>query len=255
MSLYSWDRYSVPALSREENSVIYMGKIFIYLNYAECFTLKNRCLKFKTECLHDVCIRFTTSSKYIDMKSYVLTGKYTSMNLPTLMKKVAVFISFIVLFSCENKKAVKLRQIIDRQEKQSFSMLVGEKGLESKKLNYLIAHEYDSALTVVDQQEAEFNKIIKDLEKAKTEGISKGKELQQTSLNYYTAIKNLYIFSRQEIELEKLSRNGKGAEADSAQSRLLNLYREKKHLYEKVYQSENDFYKTLEIFQKENKLK
>lgn len=157
------------------------------------------------------------------------------------MKKVAVFISFIVLFSCENKKAVKLRQLIDQQEKQSFSMLVGQKGLESKKLNYLIAYEYDSALAVVDQQEAEFNKIIKDLEKAKTEGISKGKELQQTSISYYTAIKNLYLFSRQEIELEKLSRNGKGAEADSAQRRLLNLYREKKHLYEKVYQSENDF--------------
>ncbi|WP_131724361.1 hypothetical protein [Chryseobacterium indologenes] len=171
------------------------------------------------------------------------------------IKWLAGIAVFLLLLSCSDKKAAELRRIIDKQEKQSFSMLVGEKGLESKKLNYLIAHEYDSALAVVDQQEAEFNKIIRNLEKATTEGISQGKELQQTSVNYYTAIKNLYLFSRQEIELEKLSRNGKGAEVDSAQNRLLGLYREKKKLYEKVYQSENDFYKTLETFHKENKLK
>ncbi|MDR6922628.1 hypothetical protein [Chryseobacterium sp. 2987] len=189
------------------------------------------------------------------MKSYILTGKYTSISLRAFIKKTAAFIIFIVLFSCENKKAVKLRQIIDRQEKQSFRMLVGEKGLEEKKLNYLIAHEYDSALAVVDQQEAEFNKIIGDIQKANTDGVSQGKELQHTSVNYYTAIKNLYLFSKQEIESEKLIRNGKRAEADSAMKRIEFLYREKKQLYDKVFQSENDFYKTRQTFLKENKLK
>lgn len=162
---------------------------------------------------------------------------------------------FLIICACSNKRAVELNDIIDRQEKQSFNMLLGEKGLESQKLNHLIARHYDRALAVIDQQEAEFNRIIKSVEKINTDGISNGKEVQQTSVNYYTSLKNLYLFSRQEIQQEKLSRSTNNKEADAAQRKLADLYREKQQLYQKVYQSEDEFYRTLKIFQEENKLK
>lgn len=163
--------------------------------------------------------------------------------------------AFLIFSACSNKKAAELSRIVDRQEKQSFNMLLGEKGLESQKLNHLIARHYDRALAVIDQQETEFNRIIRTIENVNTKGISNGKEVQQTSVNYYTALKNLYLFSRQEIQQEKLSRSMNNAEADAAQRKLADLYREKQQLYQKVYQSEDEFYRTLKIFQEENRLK
>ncbi|HBV17085.1 hypothetical protein [Chryseobacterium carnipullorum] len=113
-------------------------------------------------------------------------------------------------------------------------MLIGEKGFESVKLDDLIAHNYTKALYIIDKEEAEFNTIIKDIEKVNTDGIQKGKEVQQAAVDYYSVMKDLFMFSRQEIEQEKLMRYSKSEkEIRSAQEKMLELGREKKYISER----------------------
>lgn len=135
-------------------------------------------------------------------------------------------------------------------------MLIGEKGFESVKLDDLIAHDYTKALYIIDKEEAEFNTIIKDIEKANTEGIQKGKEVQQAAVNYYSVMKDLFMFSRQEIEQEKLMRYSKSEkEIRSAQEKMLELGREKQKLYQKVFKADEKLFTIRRQFESENQLK
>lgn len=128
--------------------------------------------------------------------------------------------------------------------------MTGEKGSEQAKLNYLIAHDYKNALITTDKQEVEFNRIIKDIENADTEGISMGKELQKAAIEYYTVLKILYTFSRKEIQNEELTRNP--IKKEKIKDRTLELAYEKQQLYQNVYISDKKLYTTLKQFEREN---
>ncbi|PIF45906.1 hypothetical protein CLU96_2921 [Chryseobacterium sp. 52] len=162
----------------------------------------------------------------------------------------------VFLQSCSNKKAEDIQTILDKKESRTSAMLIGEKGFESKKLEYLIAHDYTKALYIIDKEEIEFNTIIKDIEKMDTEGIEKGKEVQQAAAGYYMALKDLFMFSRKEIEQEKLMRYGKEEkEIRAAQDKMLELGREKQHLYQKVFKADEKLFTARRYFESENKLK
>ncbi|KMQ61622.1 hypothetical protein ACM46_16660 [Chryseobacterium angstadtii] len=177
-----------------------------------------------------------------------------------MIRKISITLLIIILVSavfqsCSNKKAENFQEILTKKEAQMTAMLIGEKGFESVKLDYLIAHDYTKALYITDQEEKEFNTIIKEIEMADIEGVQKGKETQQAVLNYYKALKDLFLFSRKEIEQEKLMRYSKDdKEIRAAQDRRLELGYEKQELYQKVFKADEKFFTVKKQFEEENNL-
>jgi len=169
---------------------------------------------------------------------------------------VLIILGMTLLHSCNNKKAEDLQSILTKKESQTSGMLIGEKGFESAKLDYLIAHDYTKALYIIDKEEAEFNRTIKDIEKVDTEGIKNGKEVKQAAVSYYVVLKELFMFSRKEIEQEKLMRYSKDEKViRAAQDKMLELGREKQKLYQKVFQADEKLFTIKRQFESENQLK
>ncbi|KXH84329.1 hypothetical protein [Chryseobacterium kwangjuense] len=161
-----------------------------------------------------------------------------------------------VFYSCTNKKATDLKELLEKKESQVTAMVIGEKGLESIKLNHLIAHDYSKALDIVSKEETEFNRVIQDIKNADTEGVNKGKEVQQATVDYYTLLKELFVLSREEIEQEKIMRYGKeDKQIRAAQDRRLELYREKQQLYQKVFKADEKLFNTRIEFEAGNNIK
>ncbi|HCA09686.1 hypothetical protein [Chryseobacterium sp.] len=171
--------------------------------------------------------------------------------------KVLLMIAVMALLhSCSNKKAEDLQSVLNKKESQTSGMLIDEKGFESAKLDYLIAHDYTKALYIIDKEEAEFNSIIKDIEKVDTDGIKKGKEVKQAAVGYYVVLKELFMFSRKEIKEEKLMRYSKDEKVIRAsQDKMLELGREKQKLYQKVFKADEKLFTLQRQFESENQLK
>lgn len=161
-----------------------------------------------------------------------------------------------VFYSCTNKKATDLKELLEKKESQVTAMVIGEKGLESVKLNHLIAYDYPKALDIISKEETEFNQVIKDIKNADTEGVKKGKEVQQAAADYYTLLKELFVFSREEIEQEKIMRYRKDdKQIRAAQDRRLELGREKQQLYQEVFKADEKLFNTQIEFEAENNIK
>ncbi|MGG5207660.1 hypothetical protein ACQWU4_01845 [Chryseobacterium sp. MIQD13] len=178
------------------------------------------------------------------------------MKYKTFIKSLLTASAFMLVYACTDKKAADFKEVLAKKESQATDMLLSEKGLESAKLNYLIAYDYPKALNIIDKEEIEFNNIIKDIEKVNTAGISKGQEIQQAEINYYTALKDLYIFSRKEIEQEKQTKE----EKDEQKIRIsldkrYELALEKQKLYQKVYKADEQRFSAQKQFESENNLK
>lgn len=168
----------------------------------------------------------------------------------------SVVLILTVFYSCTNKKATHLNELLEKKESQVTAMLIGEKGLESIKLNHLIAYDYSKALDIVSKEETEFNRVIQDIRNADTEGVKKGKEVQKAAVDYYTLLKDLFVFSREEIEQEKIMRYGKeDKQIRAAQDRRLELGHEKQQLYQKVFKADEQLFKTQIEFETENNIK
>ncbi|MDR2274587.1 MAG: hypothetical protein LBF27_27015 [Sphingobacterium sp.] len=173
-----------------------------------------------------------------------------------VLKNIFIIISALtVLSSCSNKKAETFDALLSSKEAQAFSMLAGENGLETIKLNQLIAQKYDQALHTIDKQELAFDSIMIDIEKANITELAKGKEVQLEAINYYRTLKDLFMFSRQEIEQEKLLHNGTKEQQYAAQDQLLVLARQKQVCYQQVYKSSEKLYSKRKQFEAENGLK
>ncbi|WP_293957446.1 MULTISPECIES: hypothetical protein [unclassified Sphingobacterium] len=176
------------------------------------------------------------------------------------LKKISIVsfavLSFVLLCGCtKNKQAIQLKKTMDDKEDQITSMLIGEKGMESAKLNYLIKREYDSALLIIDQQETAFNVILKDLKNVNVEGIKKGKEFQQAEIHYYTALRNLYLFSKKEVEQQKKIEQEKNENKFSiAIDERYKLALDKQRLYQFVYEADDKRNRMKKQFEVENSL-
>ena len=173
-----------------------------------------------------------------------------------VLKNVFIIISALtVLSSCSNKKAETFDALLSSKETQAFSMLAGENGLETIKLNQLIEQEYDQALQTIDRQELAFDSIIIDIEKANITELAKGKEVQLEAINYYRTLKDLFMFTRKEIEQEKRMRSGTKEQQYDAQDQLLVLAREKQIRYQQVYKSSEKLHAKRKQFETKNGLK
>lgn len=163
---------------------------------------------------------------------------------------------FIVLLAgltaCQPRKAIALKDTIHRQERAIFNILVGKSGLESKKLELLIKHDYDAALAVVNDQAQAFDKAIDSIATLPTEGIKQGNELKNATVDYYEAVKELQLFDRQMIENRQISDTAKGDVLQAAQDKDLSLSRQKQELYKKVHEKEIVYSAALERFNTAN---
>lgn len=160
----------------------------------------------------------------------------------------------VSLVSCKSRKAIELKESIVQKERVAFNILVDKKGLASQKLESLVKDDYKGALAFLDQEEQAFNELIKEIETLPAEGIKQGNELKTAAVNYYTALKELQIFDRQEIAQREASSQIKGEELWAAQHKILQLSVQKQGMYKKLYEKEQAFYKALEKFSAVNNL-
>lgn len=149
---------------------------------------------------------------------------------------------------------MQFKHALDVQERKVTHMLIGKNALESRKLDYLIADDFDGAMIVVDEQEKEFDGVIDTIKALETEGLAKANELKQSKIAYYESLKLLHGYARKEIEQQKLIHFSKDKERDEAQDELMKLTKAKQELYDKVYQADEKLYMDLAEFDKANGL-
>ena len=149
---------------------------------------------------------------------------------------------------------MEFKHALDVQERKVTHMLIGKNASESRKLEYLIADDYDKALLVVDEQAKEFENVIDTVKALSTDGLAKGVELKQSKLNYYESLKALHLYAKKEIAQQKLIRQVSGKQRDTAQKELIALAKAKQQLYDSVYQADEKLYQTLADFDKANGL-
>lgn len=177
------------------------------------------------------------------------------MNCKVYFKVPFLLLMFIAIISCSNKKSGDFKKAITDKQSESFNMLLGEKGWESRRLDYIIKNDYAKALYAVDEQEKGFDKIIQDLKALNTENIAKGSEVQKAAVAYYSSLKKLFLFSRNEIiEQEKSMNSQDDKEVDDAQRQLLKISIEKQKMYQEVYKNDEILFRTLKEFDRENGL-
>jgi len=163
-----------------------------------------------------------------------------------MAKKNLIYISssvvlLIFLQSCENRSAKQFLDTIDQQERVASDMLIGEKGSESQKLEHMINNNFDSALLVNGRQQIEFDSIISRIQSLPAEDLKRGPALQKASIQYYTALKDLYGYAKEEIEQQTILLKARGDEQVKAQDRLMDLTRNKQALFQSVYQADSVF--------------
>lgn len=150
---------------------------------------------------------------------------------------------------------MEFKHVLDVQERKVTQMLIGKKGSESRKLNYLIADDFDHALNVVNEQEREFDAVLHTLKGLETADLKKAIELQNAAINYYDSLKALHMYAKKEIAQQKVISTTNGAEKDKAQDELMELAKAKQILYDNVYQTEEPFHNVLLTFEDANGLR
>lgn len=171
------------------------------------------------------------------------------------MSRFGIYITaflFITMSSCESSNAADFKKSLNKLERRAFEIILGKKGSGEKKLNCLAKDNYKGALAAVDQQSKEFDMLIGDIKKLSTHGIPKGESLKTASLEYYKSLKELHIFDRKEIEQQALLQTLKNNELKDAQNNLIALARQKKMLYNAVYEKEALLHNATENFETAN---
>ncbi|EJL73913.1 hypothetical protein [Chryseobacterium populi] len=178
------------------------------------------------------------------------------MNYKMYFKIPFLLLIVTTIISCSNKKAADFKKSITDKKSEVYNMLLGEKGLESRKLDYLIKQDYSNALLLVDQQETKFNSVIKDIEMLNPDGIEDGKQVQKAAVDYYRILKKLFLCSRDEIEQQVVTRSKSDEKKISAaQDRILEVLLEKQKLYQQLYEKDELLFKALKQFDDKNGLK
>ncbi|MFD2475981.1 hypothetical protein [Epilithonimonas zeae] len=141
------------------------------------------------------------------------------------------------------------------KERIAFNIITSKNGTESQKLEYLVADDYKNALKAVDQQKKEFDQIILSLDSLETKDIKDASLLKNATVNYYTALRDLHYFDRKEILQRELIYNNHSNDKKSQQDELLNLYKQKKAYFNRVYKEESLLSDALQKFDISNGLR
>lgn len=160
----------------------------------------------------------------------------------------------ISLVSCKPRKAIEFKEAIVQKERTAFNILLDKNSTQEQKLVCLTKNDYKGALALVDQQEKEFNSLIKEIETLPADDIKQGNELKTAAVDYYVALKELHIYDRVEIAHLEASFSLKDEELRAAQNKILELSRQKQNMYKKVYEKERTFHQALEKFNSVNSI-
>lgn len=161
---------------------------------------------------------------------------------------------FVVLNSCKSPMIAEFRESIIQKERVAFHIILGKDGTGNKKLNFLANGDLKGASAAINQQATEFDKLIESIELLSTDGIPEGETLQIAAIDYYRALKDLHFFERKEIEQQELIGQSNDKDLKLAQDQLIELAKQKKSLYEKVYEKEHLLSLALDQFDKANGL-
>ncbi|HWV67715.1 hypothetical protein [Chitinophaga sp.] len=173
------------------------------------------------------------------------------------MKQKIFVIIFLAtgLISCKSKKAIELRNVIVKQERVAFNILVGKGGAEEEKLNCLIKKDFKGALVATDKIEQEFNNIIKTIEALPTEGVKQGDELKKAAVDYYTGLRDMKNREREEIRQQEAGYDKDPEKASIAANKLVELNKEQLVMSGKVREKDEKLYHTLQQFEEANNLR
>jgi len=169
---------------------------------------------------------------------------------------ILLYLFFILIInSCQSPKANAFRSTVVEKERKAFNIITSKNGTESQKLEYLVADDYKNALKAVDQQKKEFDQIILSLDSLETKDIKDASLLKNAAVNYYTAFRDLHYFDRKEILQRELIYNNHSNDKKSQQDELLNLYKQKKAYFNRVYKEESLLSDALQKFDISNGLR
>jgi len=158
-----------------------------------------------------------------------------------MAKQTYLLLFLLALFaSCQSKKAIGLKETLEKKERVAFNILVGKNGPNEQKLNCLIKRDFNCAIAAIAQQEQQFDKLIKEITALETADIKAGDALKKATADYYQAVKELQTFERLEIAQQQISNNKAHTDKvrDEAMRKLGDLLKEKQEMYQTVYQRE-----------------
>jgi hypothetical protein len=165
----------------------------------------------------------------------------------------AIVFLLISLAACKPRKAIQLREAIVQKERTALSILVGKGGAEEQKLQCLIKGDYAGALAALDREEKDFDRLIDSIRLLPAAGIKQGDPLKAAAVGYYTALKTLQVFDRQEVTQQEIAHRLKGDdEAMKAHEKIYELSLQKQELYKKVYEKDSTFQRAKEQFNAEH---
>lgn len=152
---------------------------------------------------------------------------------------IILIILMCSLLGCKSPEAGKFREEIVKNERIAFNIVLSKDSYDEQKLESLIKNDFKGALVAVDKQPKQFDSLIQHIKSLPAENIAEGPQLKEAAINYYTALKDLHYFDRKEIEQQEVIFLGKDKYSSTSSNRLIELARQKKRLYEKVYQQED----------------
>lgn len=168
------------------------------------------------------------------------------------MKNLICYIIFILpLFSCNKNGAIAFRDAITQKEHTISDMLISKNGLESRRLEYLIADDFDHALAITDSQQIVFDKTMQELKTISTAQLAGGEKLKQTAVEYHMALRELYLYPKKEVTWQKKLSTASKQDKDALQHDLLEIYKQKQEYYQQVYKTNEAYALALQEFNKQ----
>ncbi|WP_353146678.1 hypothetical protein [Chryseobacterium sp.] len=171
--------------------------------------------------------------------------------------KTNLFLSLLLLtglLSCKSEKAADFEKKITDQERIAFNALIGKNGYQDTKDLNLIKNNFEGALASLHQQEQLFDSIIKNLSALSTDNIKESPPVKAAAIDYYKALKELFLIDRLSIEQQQLTFTKDAQKIDKAQDSLLQISRKKLELYKRVSEKQSVLQKTLDNFNQANNL-
>jgi len=129
-----------------------------------------------------------------------------------ISRNILLVMLILIVSSCQSKKAVHLKTVLEQKERVVFNIMLGKNGPNEQKLKCLIDGDFKCAQQAITEEERAFEKIISEIHALETGDIKYGNELKSATSNYYKAVKEFEIFDRLVIAQQQISQNKKNTE-------------------------------------------
>lgn len=163
--------------------------------------------------------------------------------------KYITAIFFLVLVSCQPRKAKEFDVFLDSTERKVYRILVGDSA-DDMRLKALIENRPDLAFSIGKRQADELSGVIREIERADVNDIKEAKELKQASIQYYQGLLDLKNVDILEAELMKAGM----AKARKAESDTLSFPRKRLEIHRIISQRDEAMHRARSRFEEANDL-